>query len=94
MRKPVIAGNWKMHMTCAEAREYMEIFLPLISDVSDDRHLVIAPPFTAIATLAEALQDSCVCLSSQNVHWENDGAFTAEISPPMLLENQLSYAIV
>ncbi len=94
MRKPVIAGNWKMHMTCKEAKEYMEAYLPLISNIPDDRHLVIAPPFTAISTVAEASKDSRLKLSSQNVHWEDKGAFTAEISPLMLSEHEVKYAIV
>ena len=48
VRRPVIAGNWKMHMTCAQSREFMEAFLPLIADTPDDRDLVQAPPFTAL----------------------------------------------
>ncbi len=94
MRKPVIAGNWKMHMTCAQAREWMTVFLPLIANTPDDRHLVVAPPFTAISTLAEMGQGSRLELSSQNVHWEGEGAFTGEISPSMLLEHGVRYAIV
>ena len=94
MRKPVIAGNWKMHMTCAQAKEYMAIFLPLVAATPTDRHLVIAPPFTAISSLAGVVQATNVELSSQNVHWEDKGAFTAEISPHMLLEHQVRYAIV
>jgi triosephosphate isomerase len=94
VRKPVIAGNWKMHMTCAQAREWMTVFLPLIANTPDDRHLVVAPPFTAISTLAEMGQGSRLELSSQNVHWEGEGAFTGEISPTMLLEHGVRYAIV
>ncbi|HGY5537004.1 MAG TPA: triose-phosphate isomerase, partial [Prochlorococcus sp.] len=94
MRKPVIAGNWKMYMTCAQAQEYTAVFLPLIEATPDDRHLVIAPPFTAISTMAEAIRGSRLRLSSQNVHWEDEGAFTAEVSPIMLIEHQVQYAIV
>ncbi|HGY5550875.1 MAG TPA: triose-phosphate isomerase [Prochlorococcus sp.] len=94
MRKPVIAGNWKMYMTCAQAQEYSAVFLPLIEATPDDRHLVIAPPFTAISTMAEAIRGSRLRLSSQNVHWEDEGAFTAEVSPIMLIEHQVQYAIV
>ncbi|HGY5558048.1 MAG: triose-phosphate isomerase [Prochlorococcus sp.] len=94
MRKPVIAGNWKMYMTCAQAQEYTAVFLPLIEATPDDRHLVIAPPFTAISTMAEAIRGSRLKLSSQNVHWEDEGAFTAEVSPIMLIEHQVQYAIV
>ncbi len=94
MRKPVIAGNWKMHMTCAQARDWMAAFLPLISDTPDDRHLVVAPPFTAISTLSDLSRGSKLELSSQNVHWEGEGAFTGEISPSMLQEHGVTYAIV
>lgn len=94
MRKTVIAGNWKMHMTCASAKEYMETFIPLSREFPSDRNVVIAPPFTAISTLASLLKGTQINLSSQNVHWENEGAFTAEISPQMLLEHQVKYAIV
>ncbi|TCD57328.1 triose-phosphate isomerase [Synechococcus sp. BS55D] len=94
MRKPVIAGNWKMHMTCAQARDWLAAFLPLISDTPDDRHLVVAPPFTAISTLSDLSRDSKLELSSQNVHWEGEGAFTGEISPSMLQEHGVTYAIV
>jgi triosephosphate isomerase len=90
----VIAGNWKMHMTCAEARAYASRFLPLIEDLPEDREVVLAPPFTAIEALAQALDGSHVSLSSQNVHWDADGAFTAEIAAPMLLEHGVRYAIV
>ena len=94
MRKPVIAGNWKMHMTCAQARAWMGTFLPLIAELPDDRHLVVAPPFTAISTLAELSHGTRLELSSQNVHWEGEGAYTAEISPSMLKEHNVEYAIV
>ncbi len=83
-----------MYMTCAQAQEYTAVFLPLIEATPDDRHLVIAPPFTAISTMAEAIRGSRLRLSSQNVHWEDEGAFTAEVSPIMLIEHQVQYAIV
>ena len=94
MRKPVIAGNWKMNMTCAQAKQYMSEFLPLLKDAPTDRTVIIAPPFTAISTLSELIKDKGIELSSQNVHWEDIGAFTAEISPLMLKEHQVQFAIV
>ena len=60
----------------------------------DDRDLVLAPPFTALSTMAELSQNSRVCLSSQNVHWEGQGAFTGEISPAMLKEHGVTHTIV
>ena len=94
LRKSVIAGNWKMHMTCAEAKFYLEEFLPLIKDIPKDREIVIAPPFTAISTFSEYSNFDYLDISSQNIHWEEEGAYTAEISPKMLLEHRVKYAIV
>jgi len=94
LRKSVIAGNWKMHMTCAEARNYLEEFLPLIRDIPNDREIVIAPPFTAISTFSSFSDFKYLDIASQNIHWEEQGAFTAEISPKMLLEHKVKFAIV
>ena len=94
MRKSVIAGNWKMHMTCADAKSYLEKFIPLIKNIKNDRKIVIAPPFTAISTFSDHTDFEYLDISSQNIHWEDQGAFTAEISPKMLLEHGVSYAIV
>ena len=59
MRKPVIAGNWKMNMTCAEAIEYMRVLIPLLKDIpKKDREVVIAPPFTALYPLSELIKDT------------------------------------
>ena len=83
-----------MNMTCAGAKEYMAEFLPLVGDTTDDRDIVLAPPFTALSTMCERMEGTAVCLASQNVHWEKEGAFTAEISAEMLLELGVSYTIV
>ena len=83
-----------MNMTCAEAKQYMKDFLPLIKDCPNDRTIVLAPPFTALSTLSSLINGYQVDLSSQNVHWEDNGAFTAEISPIMLIEHHVKYAIV
>ena len=94
MRKAVIAGNWKMHMTCAETRAYAAAFRPLIADLPDDREVVLAPPFTAIPTLCRHLAGTGVTIAGQNVHWEQSGAYTGMISAPMLLEHGVTHAIV
>lgn len=83
-----------MHMTCAESHAYLEKFLPLIADIPNDRHVVIAPPFTAISTVAKRIHGGRLELSSQNVHWRGKGAFTGEIAPSMLLEHGVRFAIV
>ena len=69
-------------------------FLPLIKNIKDDRKVVIAPPFTAISTFSNHSDFDYLDISSQNIHWEDEGAFTAEISPKMLIEHGVSYAIV
>ncbi len=81
-------------MTCAESRDYIDQFLPLVQSTPNDRHIVLAPPFTAISTLSKAIAGKGIEISSQNVHWEDKGAFTAEVSPLMLLEHNVKYAIV
>ncbi len=94
MGKAVIAGNWKMHMTCAEARAYAEAFRPLVADLPSDREVVLAPPFTAIPTLSRELAGSGVAVAAQNVHWDEKGAYTGMVSAPMLLEHGVTHAIV
>ena len=73
MRKSVIAGNWKMHMTCAESRSYLKEFIPLIKNINEDRKVVIAPPFTAISTFSDHSDFDYLDISSQNIHWEDQG---------------------
>jgi triosephosphate isomerase len=93
-RQTVIAGNWKMHMTCAETRAFAAAFRPLIADLPASRQVVIAPPFTSIPTLCRHLEGAGVAIAGQNVHWEDQGAYTGMISAPMLLEHGVSHAIV
>ena len=94
MRKTVIAGNWKMHMNCADTEKFLLKFLPLIKNIGIERNIVIAPPFTAISTFSANTDFNNLNIASQNIHWEDSGAFTAEISPRMLIEHQVKYAIV
>ena len=81
-------------MTCAETKSYLEDFLPLIKDIPSDRKIVIAPPFTSISTFSSFSNFDYLDIASQNIHWEEQGAFTAEISPKMLIEHRVKYAIV
>jgi len=83
-----------MHMTCAETRVFADAFLPLVAKLPRDREVVLAPPFTAIATLGQALAGSGIAIAAQNVHWEEKGAYTGMISAPMLLEHGVTHAIV
>ncbi|MFK8184312.1 MAG: triose-phosphate isomerase [Phormidesmis sp.] len=94
MRKVVIAGNWKMHKTQADAAEFVQALMPQIKDVSEDRELVICAPFTALGLLTDKLRNTAVKVGAQNIHWEKSGAFTGEISGPMLSELGIRYVVV
>jgi triosephosphate isomerase len=83
MRRPVIAGNWKMFKTLAETSEFFDALLPVIAN-ADHCDVVIAPTFTALHTAVEKTAGSRVMISAQNVHGEEQGAFTGEISAGML----------
>jgi len=85
MRTPLVAGNWKMHKTMAESIRLVKEMLPGLEAVKNVENL-ISPPFTSIAGVAEILRGTKVKLGGQNMHWEEQGAFTAEISPLMLAE--------
>ena len=92
-RRPVIAGNWKMYKACADAREFINAFAPLVANA---KHcdIVVAPPFTAIAAAVEAGKGTSIGISAQNMHWEREGAFTGEISARMLVDIGCKYVII
>ncbi len=92
-RRPIIAGNWKMNKTSNEARDLASKLLPLVSG-AQDRDIVLAPPFTALNAVAEAIKGTNVALSAQNLFWEDKGAFTGEISAEMLLDLGCKYVII
>ncbi len=82
-RRPLIAGNWKMYKTWTEASETATRLSDLVSGVTDV-DIMIAPSFTSLAPVAQILKGSVISLGAQNLHWEEEGAFTGEISPSML----------
>lgn len=92
MRAPLIAGNWKMYKSRKEALEFAKRFKELYHD-TDIRAAVIAP-YTQLDVLAGAFKGSGVGVGAQNVHFEDEGAFTGEISVPMLRELGVDYCIV
>lgn len=94
MRKTVIAGNWKMHKTQAEASAFVQEVLPQLSGVPEEREIVLCVPFTCLGVLADKLQGTAVKSGAQNIHWEKSGAYTGEISGPMLKELGVRYVIV
>jgi triosephosphate isomerase len=93
MRQPIIAANWKLHKTLAEAQQFVD-------DVSrqylnpDGMDVVLAAPFTALAALRDRLRTTSFHLAAQNLFWEDSGAYTGEISAPMLVDVGCSYVIV
>ena len=84
-RTPLIAGNWKMHKTIAEAKGFIEALLPLVA-AADRVDVGVCPPFPALKPTVDAARGSRVQVFAQNMHQEEHGAFTGEVSPPMLLE--------
>ncbi len=93
MRRPVIAGNWKMYKTQAEARAFLTALKPLVAS-STHSDIVVAPPFTALAAAVEAARGSAIAIAAQDVHWQKEGAFTGEVATKMLVEIGCRYVII
>jgi triosephosphate isomerase len=92
MRKPLLAGNWKMYKTVSEARLLAQS-LKAKCGALNDREVLVCPPFTALAAVAEALQGSGIQCGGQNAHWEKEGAFTGEVAARMLADLGCRYAL-
>ncbi|MGA2723859.1 MAG: triose-phosphate isomerase [Bryobacteraceae bacterium] len=93
MRKPVMAGNWKMYKTPAETIAFFVKFRPLAGQ-AEHCEVVICPPFTNLAAAVEAAQGTRIQIGAQNIGWAREGAFTGEISGPMIVAAGATYAIV
>ncbi|MCC0782678.1 triose-phosphate isomerase [Clostridioides sp. ES-S-0108-01] len=92
MRKPIIAGNWKMHKTIKEALEFVNEVKDKIN--SDKVEAVICAPFTLLKDLKEATKGTNIKIGAQNMHFEEKGAFTGEVSPLMLKEIDMDYVVI
>ena len=92
LRKAVIAGNWKMNKTPAEARELLEAIKPLVKDADCD--VIACVPFVDLDAALETVKGSNIAIGSENCHWEASGAYTGEISAPMLASMQVPYVII
>lgn len=92
MRIPIIAGNWKMHKTIAEAVQLSRGIREGVADV-EGVEVLLCPPFTALAAVEDVINNSDVGLGAQNMHWEEQGAFTGEISP-LMLQGLCDYVIL
>jgi triosephosphate isomerase len=93
MRSPFICANWKMYKTVADAVKYVKEFRGLVKDIADVE-VVVAPTFTALHAAAEAARNSNVVIAAQDLYWEREGAFTGEISAPMIRDAGAEYVIV
>ena len=93
MRRPVIAGNWKMFKTLAETRAFFDAFKPLVASASHCE-IIIAPPFPSLVTAVEAARDSSIIVAAQNAHWDREGAFTGEVSMRMVADTGCRAVII
>lgn len=93
IRRPLIAGNWKMHLTLDEAVQLARAVAAACGTITD-RDIMIAPPFTSLASVATAVKGSNLRVGAQNVAWEKEGAYTGEISPTMLKDLGVNMALI
>jgi triosephosphate isomerase len=93
MRTKLIAGNWKMYKTPDQTRDFFQAFLPLVANHTRDE-ILICPPFVDLQAAIESSKGSNVLVGAQNVHWANEGAFTGEISPVVLLDIGVTHVII
>jgi triosephosphate isomerase len=94
MRIPLIAGNFKMFKTTAQAAAYVAELRALLAGRSGHADVVIAPPFTALAAAAKAAEGSTIGVAGQDLHWEREGAFTGEVSAGMLRDAGARFVII
>ena len=93
MRQPIIVANWKLHKTIAEARQFVAALAQQCPDPGP-LDVVIAPPFTALAALQDEIHATPFHLAAQDLFWENSGAYTGEVSAPMLVDVGCAYVII
>ena len=92
MRKPIIAGNWKMNKTPSEAKALVSALVPLVADAKCD--VVVCTPAVNFAAVSEAIKGTNIKLGAQNMHWKESGAYTGELSAAMLKESGVEYVIL
>jgi triosephosphate isomerase len=93
MRTPVIAGNWKMFKTSHEAVAFVGEIRSALKDIKGV-DIVVAPAFVAVQAVADALKGSNIAVAAQNLHWEREGAFTGEVSAPMIKDTGATLVII
>ena len=92
MRRPIIAGNWKMNKTVDEARALVQAIIPLVKDSKAE--VVVCVPFVCLSAVEQAIQGTSIMLGAQNMHFKDSGAYTGEISPVMLKSLGAEYVII
>ncbi|NMC73889.1 MAG: triose-phosphate isomerase [Geobacteraceae bacterium] len=93
MRRPIIAGNWKLHKKTVEALELAREIVRLTEDCTDTE-IIVAPSFTVLGKVSEALSGSRISVAGQDCFWQEEGAFTGEVSPGMLLDAGCTHVII
>lgn len=93
MRTPVIAANWKLNKTIQEARDFIRDFKPLVQH-SSNVEIIICPVFTALAAAGEAVKESNIAVGAQDIFWKDNGAYTGEVSGPLLKDAGAQYVII
>ena len=91
--RPLIIGNWKMHLTVSDSLAYARALLPRLA-AAGGREIALAPPFTALSSVAPLLKGGPILLAAQNLFWEDEGPYTGEISGPMLQDVGVTYVLV
>jgi len=96
MRKPILAGNWKMYKTGAEAKEFAAELIGYLKErpLQDKVDILVCPPFTTLPAFAEATKGTAVLTGGQNLYPKKEGAFTGEVSPAMLKAEGAAYVII
>jgi len=93
IRKPIIAGNWKMHKTVSEAVAFVRELKVAVGGI-EEIEVVVCPPFTALVPVVETLRGTGISVGAQDMYWEDKGAFTGEVSPVMLRDAGCKYVII
>ncbi len=94
MRRPIVAGNWKMNKTAREAVAFVEELRPLVEGECTACDVVLCPPLTSLGATHAALAGSPIGVGAQNMHWEAEGAYTGDVSPAMILTSGCTYVIL
>jgi len=92
VRKPIMAGNWKMYKTVTQAVSFVDDLLDRLNE--PECEVLLCPPFTALAPVADTIKGKYISLGAQNMYWEDEGAYTGEVSPGMLTEVGCKYVIL